>query len=62
MALGMVRWITLITMMCLCCCGCSDFQTALRDDDVDVSDLDYEGDENLSDVQPSATSRSHDHW
>lgn len=49
MALGMVRWITLITMMCLCCCGCSDFQTALRDDDVDVSDLDYEGDENLSD-------------
>ena len=49
MALGMVQWITLITMMCLCCCGCSDFQTALRDDDVDVSDLDYEGDENLSD-------------
>jgi hypothetical protein len=49
MALGMVRWITLITMMCLCCCGCSDFQSALRDDDADISDLDYEGDENLSD-------------
>jgi hypothetical protein len=36
-------------MMCLCCCGCSDFQSALRDDDADISDLDYEGDENLSD-------------
>ena len=49
MALAIVRWITLTTMMSLCCCGCSDFQSALSDDEADVSDLDYEGDENLSD-------------
>jgi hypothetical protein len=52
MALAIVRWITLTTMimmMCLCCCGCGNFQSALVDDDADVADLDYEGDENLSD-------------
>ena len=51
MALATVRWITLtlmITMMCLSCCGCGNFQSALVDDEADVADLDYEGDENLS--------------
>ena len=52
MALAILRWITLttmITMMCLSCCGCGNFQSALVDDDADVADLDYEGDETLSD-------------